>query len=183
MRTPCEIRAPLLVPKCCSQWKSHPEMRTPLNSYSAISQVNTAAYKIIFPPQSWLQKKLHQHFLSVTDLVDFTDEEGYGKYLDLHECYIRYFNLKGVEVSTRSSVMFCDQFEANCFLLTIKGIFRADHIPGVSFGHSGFFHHQKLNSYWIARKIREFRGRIYIERWKKAGRKKCGYEGRRKMIE
>ena len=30
-------------------------------------------------------------------LVDFTDEEGYGKYLDLHECYEKFVNLKGVE--------------------------------------------------------------------------------------
>jgi splicing factor 3A subunit 3 len=37
-----------------------------------------------------------QFFL--TDLVDFTDEEGYGKYLDLHESYIKYINLKGIEV-------------------------------------------------------------------------------------
>ena len=35
---------------------------------------------------------------SLTDLVDFTDEEGYGKYLDLHESYIKYINLKGIEV-------------------------------------------------------------------------------------
>lgn len=35
-------------------------------------------------------------FLSLpTDLVDFTDEEGYGKYLDLHESYTKYINLKG----------------------------------------------------------------------------------------
>nr|CAG4638336.1 EOG090X03G1 [Cyclestheria hislopi] len=33
----------------------------------------------------------------VNNLVDFTDEEGYGKYLDLHECYIKYINLKGIE--------------------------------------------------------------------------------------
>lgn len=32
-----------------------------------------------------------------TDLVDFSDEEGYGKYLDLHECYSKYINLKGVQ--------------------------------------------------------------------------------------
>ncbi len=32
------------------------------------------------------------------DMVDFSDEEGYGKYLDLHECYVKYINLKGVEV-------------------------------------------------------------------------------------
>lgn len=33
------------------------------------------------------------------DMVEFTDEEGYGKYLDLHECHEKYINLKGVEVS------------------------------------------------------------------------------------
>ena len=32
------------------------------------------------------------------DLVEFSDEEGYGKYLDLHECYVKYVNLKGIEV-------------------------------------------------------------------------------------
>ncbi|KAI8520637.1 PREDICTED: splicing factor 3A subunit 3-like [Branchiostoma belcheri] len=30
-------------------------------------------------------------------MVDFTDEEGYGKYLDLHECFEKYINLKGIE--------------------------------------------------------------------------------------
>jgi len=29
--------------------------------------------------------------------IEFTDEEGYGKFLDLHECYEKYINLKGVE--------------------------------------------------------------------------------------
>ncbi|KAB7505813.1 Splicing factor 3A subunit 3 [Armadillidium nasatum] len=29
-------------------------------------------------------------------MVDFTDEEGYGKYLDLHECYNKYVNIKGI---------------------------------------------------------------------------------------
>lgn len=33
----------------------------------------------------------------IKDLVEFTDEEGYGKYLDLHECYEKYINLKGIE--------------------------------------------------------------------------------------
>jgi hypothetical protein len=32
MRTSCEIRTPPLVPKCCSQCKWHPEMRTPLTA-------------------------------------------------------------------------------------------------------------------------------------------------------
>lgn len=31
-------------------------------------------------------------------MVEFSDEEGYGKYLDLHECYEKYINLKGIEV-------------------------------------------------------------------------------------
>ncbi|PSN31424.1 Splicing factor 3A subunit 3 [Blattella germanica] len=31
------------------------------------------------------------------NMVEFTDEEGYGKYLDLHECYEKYVNLKGIE--------------------------------------------------------------------------------------
>lgn len=30
-------------------------------------------------------------------LADFTDEEGYGKYLDMHECYDKYINLKNIE--------------------------------------------------------------------------------------
>jgi splicing factor 3A subunit 3 len=33
------------------------------------------------------------------NLVDFTDEEGYGKYLDLHSVYSEYLNLKQFEVS------------------------------------------------------------------------------------
>ena len=32
-------------------------------------------------------------------MIEFTDEEGYGKYLDLHECYDRFINLKGMDVS------------------------------------------------------------------------------------
>ena len=30
-------------------------------------------------------------------LVEFSDEEGFGKYLDLHEAYNRYINLKNVD--------------------------------------------------------------------------------------
>lgn len=33
----------------------------------------------------------------LANMVDFSDEEGYGKYLDLHECYEKYINLKGIE--------------------------------------------------------------------------------------
>jgi len=39
------------------------------------------------------------NFSCAPDMVEFTDEEGYGKYLDLHELYIMYINLKGVEVN------------------------------------------------------------------------------------
>uniref|UniRef100_A0A8C5LVU5 Splicing factor 3a subunit 3 n=1 Tax=Leptobrachium leishanense TaxID=445787 RepID=A0A8C5LVU5_9ANUR len=31
------------------------------------------------------------------NLVEFTDEEGYGRYLDLHDCYLKYINLKSLE--------------------------------------------------------------------------------------
>ena len=36
--------------------------------------------------------------LILSDLVEFTDEEGYGRYLDLHDCYLKYINLKASEV-------------------------------------------------------------------------------------
>ena len=28
------------------------------------------------------------------NMVEFSDEEGYGKFLDLHECYTLFINLK-----------------------------------------------------------------------------------------
>lgn len=31
------------------------------------------------------------------NMVEFSDEEGYGKFLDLHECYDKFINLKGVD--------------------------------------------------------------------------------------
>ena len=34
------------------------------------------------------------------DLVEFTDEEGYGKFLDLHAVYSQYLNIKRLEVCT-----------------------------------------------------------------------------------
>lgn len=33
--------------------------------------------------------------------MEFTDEEGYGRYLDLHDCYLKYINLKASEVRPR----------------------------------------------------------------------------------
>ncbi|CAH0559277.1 unnamed protein product [Brassicogethes aeneus] len=33
----------------------------------------------------------------MSNLVEFTDEEGYGKFLDLHECYEKFINLKGID--------------------------------------------------------------------------------------
>ena len=38
---------------------------------------------------------------TLTDVVDFTDEDGQGKYLDLHQCYDYFINLKQLEVSDR----------------------------------------------------------------------------------
>ena len=35
------------------------------------------------------------------DLVEFTDEEGYGKFLDMHVLHDQYLNLKKLEVSVR----------------------------------------------------------------------------------
>jgi len=32
-----------------------------------------------------------------TTMAEFTDEEGYGKFLDLHECYEKFINLKGMD--------------------------------------------------------------------------------------
>jgi len=43
-------------------------------------------------------KDLKICFLYLIDMVEFSDEEGYGKYLDLHECYEKFINLKGIEV-------------------------------------------------------------------------------------
>ncbi|NWU38604.1 SF3A3 factor, partial [Hylia prasina] len=31
------------------------------------------------------------------NVVEFTDEEGYGRYLDLHDCYLKYINLRSSE--------------------------------------------------------------------------------------
>jgi len=33
-----------------------------------------------------------------SDMVDFTDEEGYGRFLDMHLLFASYLNLKGVKV-------------------------------------------------------------------------------------
>ena len=40
----------------------------------------------------------HSVLILFEALVEFSDEEGYGRYLDLHECFEKYVNLKGVEV-------------------------------------------------------------------------------------
>lgn len=41
--------------------------------------------------------KLRENPDELAAMVEFTDEEGYGRYLDMHECYVRFVNLKGVE--------------------------------------------------------------------------------------
>lgn len=54
-----------------------------------------------WPVSRFFAVKLYNYlyFILLIDFVEFTDEEGYGKYLDLHECYEKYINLKGIEVS------------------------------------------------------------------------------------
>lgn len=42
-------------------------------------------------------QKTFQNPENMSALVEFTDEEGYGRYLDMHECYDAYINLKGIE--------------------------------------------------------------------------------------
>lgn len=43
---------------------------------------------------------MRHSILKQKDLVDFTDEEGYGKFLDLHHVYMKFCNLKQFLVST-----------------------------------------------------------------------------------
>ena len=41
--------------------------------------------------------KNYQQSDALNLLVEFTDEESFGRYLDLHECYDKYINLRGLE--------------------------------------------------------------------------------------
>ncbi|WAR08983.1 SF3A3-like protein [Mya arenaria] len=41
--------------------------------------------------------KMRENADDNTNMVEFSDEEGYGKYLDLHECHTHFINLKGME--------------------------------------------------------------------------------------
>ncbi len=34
-------------------------------------------------------------------IIEFTDEEGYGRFLDLHQIYEAFINIKGIPVSRR----------------------------------------------------------------------------------
>lgn len=49
-------------------------------------------------PRKWSLMSESLVSLILSDLVEFTDEEGYGRYLDLHDCYLKYINLKASEV-------------------------------------------------------------------------------------
>ena len=44
-------------------------------------------------------------YFYIKALVDFTDEEGYGKFLDLHHIYTKYCNLKQFQVCTIITVV------------------------------------------------------------------------------
>ena len=43
--------------------------------------------------------------MTTSGIVDFSDEEGYGKFLDLHEVYDMFINLKQMEVRRAKLVM------------------------------------------------------------------------------
>ena len=60
-----------------------------------------------FPSCNLLQNSRETVF--VADLVEFSDEEAYGRFLDLHECYMTYINLKGSEKI--SYVRYLDSFD------------------------------------------------------------------------
>nr|CAB3266000.1 splicing factor 3A subunit 3 [Phallusia mammillata] len=55
----------------------------------------------IFVPMSMefdeLEKARENPTDDMNNLVQFSDEESYGKFLDLHECYSKFINIKGVE--------------------------------------------------------------------------------------
>ena len=70
------------------------------NFLTSVAAVTTAPIAVTTPCHTTTHTP-HTHHTppTLTDMVDFTDEEGYGKYLDLHQCYDCYINLKQLEVS------------------------------------------------------------------------------------
>jgi len=51
-------------------------------------------------------------------LASFTDEEGYGRFLDLHQCYEVYLNVKGLEVLLL--LFFLNKYIYIVFLLSLR---------------------------------------------------------------
>jgi len=63
----------------------------------------------------------------IINMVEFTDEESYGRFLDLHECYLKYINLKGLDRITY--VSYLDDFDKLADIpKTIKNSFYKDYI-------------------------------------------------------
>ncbi|XP_039250520.2 splicing factor 3A subunit 3-like [Styela clava] len=67
----------------------------------------------VFVPMSMEFEELNQARENASDeatiLVEFTDEESYGRFLDLHESHLRYINIKGIEKLTY--VRYLDAFD------------------------------------------------------------------------
>lgn len=67
----------------------------------------------IFVPMSMEFEEMNKARDSTSDettvLAEFTDEESYGRFLDLHESYMSYINLKGIE--KMSYVRYLDSFD------------------------------------------------------------------------
>ena len=45
-----------------------------------------------------MQTLIQMSIVVTSDIIDFSDEEGYGKFLDLHEVFDMFINLKQMEV-------------------------------------------------------------------------------------
>ena len=50
---------------------------------------------------------LHFHF---ADIVEFSDEEGYGKFLDMHALHSQFLNVKHMEVCVWHTCQCCTSF-------------------------------------------------------------------------
>lgn len=84
-------------------------------------------------------EKFVQDRESDINLVDFTDEEGYGKFLDLNENFNRYINLKGIVGTNFSKID---------YLTYLNTFDRFYDIPKEKKFHSGYEKYlESLNEY------------------------------------
>ena len=53
-----------------------------------------------------MQKEMENPDRIEREMVSFTDEEGYGRFLDLHTLYNEYVNMKHIKVSFFNNLVF-----------------------------------------------------------------------------